>query len=83
MLCCLFEAASTVDRPAIVAITAVGDPQLWAMHADAPDQLGEVTADLLAGWRLARSQQHRHEVSAVRVIDMDRQEASLVIVRIE
>jgi hypothetical protein len=69
--------------PAVMAVPANGDPGPRPVAADAPDQPAKVATDHPSGWRLARPQQHRHAVATVRVVDMDRQEASFVVVRIE
>ena len=49
----------------------------------APDETTHVTAHLLAGGRLARPQDHGHRTAGRRIVDVDRQEAALVVVGIE
>ncbi len=49
----------------------------------AADQPAQVTADLDARWRLAGAQQHRDRTAGRRVIDVDRQEAALVVMGVE
>ena len=53
------------------------------MTADAPDQATQVTADLDAGGRLARPQDHGHRPTGRGVVDVDRQKAALVVMGIE
>ena len=50
------------------------------VSADAPDQATEQLANLHARRRLARTQNHRNWSTRRRIIDMDRQEAALIIV---
>ena len=53
------------------------------MPADAADQVLEEGADLGAGRRLARAQEHRHRLAALHMVDVDRQEAAGVVVGVE
>jgi len=53
------------------------------MAADAANQPTQVTTDLGARGRLARAKQHRDRPARRRVVDMDRQEAALVVMGIE
>lgn len=69
--------------PAIVAVAADGDAGCRPMAADRPDETADVTAHLDAGGRLARPQDHGHRTTGYRIVDVDRQEAALVIVGIE
>ena len=70
-------------RPAIVAVAADGDAGRRPMAADRPDETAHVTAHLDAGGRLARPQDHGHRTAGRRIVDVDRQEAALVVVGIE
>jgi hypothetical protein len=53
------------------------------MAADAAHQASNMAAHFLPGRRLARAQQDRHRACSRGVVDMDRQEAALVVERIE
>ena len=66
-----------------MAVAADGDPGLWPVPSDAADQAAQVTADLGARGRLAGAQQHGDRPARRRVVDMDRQEAALVVMGIE
>jgi len=51
--------------------------------ADAPDHVLEDGAHLHPGGRLALAQDHRHRLAGGSFIDVDRQEAALVVMRVE
>src|SRR4029079_12261917 len=70
-------------RAAVMAVASDDDPGLWPMAADAANQPTQVTTDLGARGRLARAKQHRDRPARRRVVDMDRQEAALVVMGIE
>jgi hypothetical protein len=69
--------------PAVMAVAAHQDADLGPVTADAPDHVLEDGAHLHAGGRLALAQDHRHRLAAGSFIDVDRQEAALVVVRVE
>ena len=53
------------------------------MAADAMHETPEMTTDLLTGRRLARTQDHGNRTACRGVVDMDRQEAALIVMGIE
>jgi hypothetical protein len=53
------------------------------MIADAAHQAANMAAHFLPGRRLARPQQDRHRARGRGIVDMDRQKAALVVVRVE
>src|SRR6202040_4348558 len=57
-----------------------GDAGVGPVPADAPDQATEKLADLHTRRRLARTQDDRNRSTRRLIIDMDRQEAALIIV---
>ena len=65
---------------AVMAVAADADVGVGPVSADAPDQATEQLANLHARWSLARTQKHRNWSARRRIIDMDRQEAALIIV---
>ena len=79
---CGYPDGNDFDRlrfdPAFVA--ADGDVGAGPVPADAPDQATEQLANLHARWRLAGTQNHRNRSTRRRIIDMDRQEAALIII---
>src|SRR5215204_3547619 len=68
---------------AVMAVAAYQDVDLGPMPADTLDDMLEDRADLFAGWRLARAQDHRHRLAAGRIIDVDRQKAALIVMGVE
>ena len=66
-----------------MAIAAERDAGLGPVLANAPDEAAQMRAHLDAGRRLAGSQNDRDGTAAFGVVDMNRQEAALVVVRIE
>ncbi len=68
---------------AVVAVAADGDVGRGPAAADLADQPAQMAADLLTGWRLAGAQDHRHRPARRRIVDMDRQEAACVVMRVE
>src|SRR5438552_2989540 len=66
-----------------MAVAADGDPDLWPVMPEATDQPAQVTADLGARGRLAGAQQHGDRPARRRVIDVDREEAALVVIGVE
>ena len=69
-------------RAAVMAVATDGDVGLGPVPADTSDQAAEKLADLLARRGLAGTQYHHHRPSRCRIVDMDRQKAALVIMRI-
>ena len=53
------------------------------MGADAPDEAAQMAADLLARRGLARTQHHGDRAAGRGVVDVDRQEAALVVMGVE
>ncbi|ESX81752.1 hypothetical protein X756_31525 [Mesorhizobium sp. LSHC412B00] len=70
-------------RAAIVAVAADQDAGGRPAGADAPDKPAQMAADLLARRGLARTQDHGDRTSGRGVIDVDRQEAALVVMGVE
>jgi hypothetical protein len=68
---------------AVMTVTADGQACVGPVCADAAHQAAQMAADFLSGRRLARPQQHRHRARGRGVVDVDGQEAALVIVRVE
>ena len=68
---------------AVMAVAAHQDVDLGPMPADALDDMLEDRANFFAGRRLALAQDHRHRLAACCFIDVDRQEAALVIMGVE
>ena len=66
-----------------MAVAGEGDPGLWPVMPEATDQAAQVTADLGARGRLAGAQQHGDRPARRRVLDVDRQEAALVVMGVE
>ena len=62
-----------------MAVAADGDAGVGPVPADASDQAAQKLADLLARWRLARTQDHDHRPSRCRIVDVDRQKAALIV----
>jgi hypothetical protein len=65
-----------------MAVAADGDMGVGPVPADAPDQATEQLANLHARRRLAGTQNHRNWSTRRRIIDMDQQEAALIIVAV-
>lgn len=51
--------------------------------ADMPHEAARMSANLDAAWRFAGSQDHGDRAALLRIVDMNRQKAALVIVRVE
>src|SRR6202035_5394569 len=66
-----------------MAVAPDGNPGLRPVPADATDETAQVTADLGARGCLAGTQQHGDRPARRRVIDVDRQEAALVVMGVE
>ena len=66
-----------------MAVAADRDPGLRPVPAEAPDETAQVTADLGARGCFAGAQQHGDRPARRRVIDVDRQEATLVVMGVE
>ena len=66
-----------------MAVAAHQDAHLRPVPADAPDDMFEDGADLVARRRLAGAQDHRHRLAARPLVDVDRQKAALVVVGVE
>ena len=66
-----------------MAVAADGDPGLRPVPADAADETAQMAAHLDARGRLAGAQQHGDRPARRRVVDVDRQEAALVVMGIE
>src|SRR6185437_7010562 len=70
-------------RTAIVTIATDGETRGRPMAADATHQTTQMTADFVSRWCLAGPQQHRHRPRGGGLVDVDRQEAAFVIMRVE
>ena len=68
---------------AVMAIAADGDVRLRPVFADAMHEAAQMAAYLFARGRLAGAQQDGDRPGGRRVIDVDRQKATLIIMRIE
>ena len=66
-----------------MTVTPQGDACRWPVPAEAPDQAAQMAADLLARGRLAGTQDHRHRAAGCGVVDVDWQEAALVVMGVE
>ena len=66
-----------------MSIAPEGDARLGPAFADMSDQAAQMGAHFDAAGRLARSQHDRDGAASLGVVDMDRQKAALVVVRIE
>jgi hypothetical protein len=66
-----------------MAVAANGNDRLRPVHPDAPHQTAEMRTHFLAVRRLAWAQDGDDAVPGGRVIDMDRQKAVLVVMRVE
>src|SRR6201990_2174686 len=67
----------------IVAVAANGDVGMWPVLPDGAQQASQMTAYLLSWWGLAGLLQHRHWPRGRGVIDVDGQEAALIVMRVE
>ena len=67
----------------IMAIASDGDLGCRPVHADAPDDPAQMAAHFLAGRRLAGTQNDCDGTPSGGVVNMDRKEAALIIMRIE
>ena len=65
-----------------MAVTADGDAGVGPVLADASDQPAQKISNLFARRRLAWAQDRHHRPTRRRVVDVDRQEAALVVVRV-
>ena len=70
-------------RPGIVPIATERNARLVPTRADMPYQAAQMGAHLVAARRLAGPQHDRHGSALLRVVDVDRQEAALVIMSVE
>src|SRR3954454_6780316 len=66
-----------------MTIAAEGQPRGRPMAANSAHQATQMTVDFVSRWSLAGSQQHRYRAGGRGVVDMDRQEAALVVMRVE
>ena len=66
-----------------MAIAADGDVRLRPVFADAMHEAAQMAAHLLARGRLAGPQQDGDRPGGCRVIDVDRQKATRIVMRIE
>ena len=64
--------------PTVLTVAAKRDDRGWPMHPDAADQPAQMGTHLFAVRRLARTQDRDHAMACLRVMDMDRLEASLI-----
>ena len=69
--------------PAVVAIAADGQAGLGPMATDAAIKPAQISRRFLARRRLAWTQDHRDGAARGGVVDVDRQEAALVVVGME
>jgi hypothetical protein len=69
--------------PAIMAVAANGDDRLRPVLPDAPNQTARMGAHLLAVRRFAGSRDGDDAVAGFGVVDVDRQEAVLIVMRVE
>ena len=70
-------------RPAVMTVATDGDPRVRPVPADTPQKAPQMRGDFLARWRLAGSQNDRDRPAGGGVIDVDRQEAALIIMSVE
>ena len=66
-----------------MAVAAHQDAGVRPTGADAPHEPAQMAADLLARRRLAGAQDHGDRAAGGGVVDVDRQEAALVVVAVE
>ena len=66
-----------------MAVAPDGDAGVGPMGANAADQAAQMATHLPPVRGLARAQDGCHAVAALSLIDMDRQKAALIIVRVE
>jgi len=66
-----------------MTIAPDGDLGRRPMRADAADDSAQMAAHFLAGRRFARSQNDCHGAPRGGVVNMDRKEAALIVMRIE
>src|SRR5208337_486412 len=69
--------------PAIVAVTANSDDGVWPVPPYPPHQTAQMGADLLAVGGFAGTQDGDDAMTRGGVVDVDRREAALVIMRVE
>jgi len=67
----------------IMTVAADGDPGCRPLRPDTAVKAADMGAHLDAGRRLARPQHHGHRTAGCGVVDVDRQEAVLVIMRVK
>src|SRR5271156_1975589 len=68
---------------AVMTVATDGDASVWPMQPDASHQPTLMSTHLLAIRRLPRAQDCQYAMAGGRIVDMDRQEAPLVIMRVE
>src|SRR5208283_1066962 len=68
--------------PAIVAVTANSDDGVWPVPPDAPHQAAQMGADLLTAGGFAGTQDGDDAMTRGGVVDVDRREATLVVMRV-
>ena len=66
-----------------MAIAPDGDGRGWPVPANATDQPAQMGSHLLAVRCFAGTQDRLHAMAGLGVIDMDRQKAPLVVMRVE
>ena len=66
-----------------MAVAADGDARIRPVAADAPHHAPQMTANLFAARRLARTEQDRDRTGVRRIIDVDRQKAPFVVMGVE
>ena len=71
------------STPAVMGIAAHQNADLGPVTADASDHVLEDGPHFPACGRLAFAQNHRHRLAAGSFVDVDRQEAAFVVVRVE
>ena len=66
-----------------MAVTPYGDDRGWPVRADTADQTADMGTDFVALGCLTLTQDRDHAMTGRRVIYMDRQKASLVVMSVE
>jgi hypothetical protein len=67
----------------VMTVPPNGQSRMRPMHPDTADEAAQVVADFQTRWRFPGSEQYGHGTRHRGVVNMDRQKAPFVIVRIE